>query len=300
MLKRITIVGSLFALFIGLYFLYENVTGDFRSVNITYDLPYHPEWEITLDDTQKEKIDTILSEPFSFLGHGHQTFAFLSKDGKYVLKIFKFKRLKESSFLNFLLEVPLFQDYAKKQERIRKNRFDKLFKGYLIAFNYDQKNTGISYIHLNLTKDIKKSVTVTDYFGFTHVLNLDDIVFAIQEKAIPTKKVFQALLNQGDVEEVKKHLLALFTMYVDEYHHAIIDKDRNILSNTGFIEDRAVRIDIGQLSIDPSIKSTQAMKEDLQKIAHERLYKWFLSHYPQYANDLKTMMDETINSSMLN
>src|SRR3989338_6008758 len=34
-------------------------------------------------------IQAILSQKFSFLGKGHQAFAFVSEDGEYVLKLFK-------------------------------------------------------------------------------------------------------------------------------------------------------------------------------------------------------------------
>src|SRR5258706_12163985 len=49
-------------------------------------------WELSpLSAQEKENIDKILTEPFSFLGSGGQCYAFVSKDEKYVLKFFKQK-----------------------------------------------------------------------------------------------------------------------------------------------------------------------------------------------------------------
>lgn len=51
--------------------------------------PYNPDWEFAVD---LHEIANILNQPFIYLSRGNQASVFESQDGKYVLKIFRYRR----------------------------------------------------------------------------------------------------------------------------------------------------------------------------------------------------------------
>lgn len=272
--------------------VYEEITGDFRISNITYDLPYDLSWAETAEEPGR--LDTLLQGNYHWVGQGHQVYVFASEDNQHVLKVFKFKRLRPSLMLHYLSYVPLVSDYVARYEKKRLNRFDKLFRGHKVAYEDDSEHTGILYAHLNVTDHLKRSVTVEDKLGRSYVLDLDATIFVIQEKARMTKDVFKELLNAGNVSLVKQRIGKLLDMYVAEYRLGVIDQDHNVMSNTGFVGDRPIRLDVGQLQRSEAIKDPEVYMRDLRKITHVRLEKWFSKNYPQYAEELAQAMEQKL------
>lgn len=55
------------------------------------------------DSNSTNQIANALNQPFYYLSCGAQCYAFASKDGEYVLKVFKFHHLRPSPFSLFFL-----------------------------------------------------------------------------------------------------------------------------------------------------------------------------------------------------
>lgn len=296
--KRWLIVLSI--LFIAIYtlkFVYDEYFGDFNLENITHQLPHDKNWDLpptTLE--QKIWLKEVLNQPYHWLGHGHQIFAFQSHDKKYVLKIFKFKRLKKPATSSIFAKLPFLQGYYANLEAKRLRRLEKLFRGYKLAYFSDQENTGILFIHLdNQTTDLDQHIIVTDRMGFNHDLNLDSIVFAIQESGVKTKDVLKGLLNEGKVALANEHIDKLFELYLSEYKKGIIDQDHNVLENTGFVGDKAIRVDVGQLQIDESMKDAANYRPDLIKVAEKRIDRWIAKKYPQHHEEIHKHLEERLS-----
>src|SRR2546422_718538 len=80
-----------------LFIFCHNQTKGFQVCKIYSPLPYDAQWEI-----QGEGVK--LNSTFRFLGKGGQFYAFVSDDGKTVLKLFKMHNLRQYGFvykLNF-------------------------------------------------------------------------------------------------------------------------------------------------------------------------------------------------------
>lgn len=293
--KKFTYFVFVSCLLIGLTYLYYELVGDFRKGNITYELPEHLIWttpEATSEQTAW--LDDLLNQKFRWLGEGRQIYAFASQDGKYVLKVFKFNRLKPSVLLNYFSYIPIFKEYCMRQERKRLHRLDKLFLGYRTAYHCDPQYSSIRFIHLNKSTDLKRQVIITDRLGIEHRLNADEIIFAIQDYARNTKEVLTSFLEKGDLANVKQHIRQLFDMYLAEYSMGIMDQDRNILSNTGFAKSHPMRLDVGQLKQDDTLNPS-VYKADLIKIATTRLNRWLHKHYPEVHAELSRDMEEKLS-----
>jgi hypothetical protein len=257
------------------FFLYDFVASQFRLDNIVFKKSYSS--DIKLDSSQRQELQSILQQPFSYLDRGRQSYVFISKDGAYVLKFFDARRLSSS--------VRIFQS-----EKSLAQKYERLFKGYEVAYKYDRDHTGLLYVQLIPDPSLDLVVTIIDRFGITQKIPLNAVPFVVQKKAIPTRIGISELLEKGNVEEAKHRLRQIVDMYLDEYRHGLNDSDHNFMYNTGFIGEVPVRIDVGRLSLDDNFKKPEVYQKEIQTIAIKRTGGWLKRHYPQYREEILSDM----------
>lgn len=286
MLRKTFIICGLASLLVLISFGVDRFyTNSFSLANISFEnTSYMPPIDsFKPTDYDNKLIINVLNQPFCYLGQGNQTYAFIGADGTTVLKFFKFGHLKPSFFF-------------KTSDLSQEKRFFKIFAGTALAFEYNRDNTGLLYIHLNKSNNLQLKVDVTDRLGFVHKINLDDVVFVVQKKITPTRQELARLFDQGDVEEVKKRLSTLLALYLSEYSRGIYDRDHNLMDNTGFDGTKALRLDVGKLRKDPLALTLKFQKDDLTKIASERLLKWTTSYYPVHREKIKFFLEQELSS----
>jgi hypothetical protein len=275
--------------------LYFHLTGDFR---IAYLLEAK---EVHIHEPKIPKeVKKILTQDFTYLGHGHQTFAFVSSDRQYVLKLFKKDYFRRNGWINFLPPVSVFRDWMLHQGKSKEERKEKLLKGYAIAFAYDKENSGLLYYHPHEMNDKSLRVDLITGLGFQKTVDLGQYIFALQVKVKTTKKELSQLLSQGKIPEAKERICQILDLYFSSYRRGIYDNDHNLLDNTGFYNDRAIRLDIGKIVRNPQLVNAVFVEKDLQKIQDERLGPWLERNYPQYAPELIQMMREDIKTGLNN
>lgn len=278
----------LFSLAIAAFFLYAtSKKSDWFSTHfIEYDKHLWPKVDTKeLSAEQFQELKAVLDQPFHFLGSGNQTFAFVSNDGKYVLKFFKFQHLKENGFQSL---------FKNAESRIK--RIHQVFSGHSLGYLKDQENSGILYAHLDSSSPLLLIATIYDKKKSKHSISLDDVVFVVQKKGESTNEVLSRLLDQGNLAEAKNHVRSLLRMYVDEYSKGLFDRDHNVMHNTGFCEGLPMHIDVGKLRNDEKMKDPAFFMADLKKVAWERIDLWMKKYYPRYrkeiANELNTFLEE--------
>jgi len=280
--KRWPLILALVALGIfGLFRLYYQITDDFRIANMTYEIPFHREWEIpALTAEEKAKIDQIVSQKFSYLGKGAQSYVFLSDDGKYVLKFFKFKHLKPSAFHSLLPRIPPFAHYRDKEEERKKHKLESVFTGHRLAYETHKQESGLVFIHLNKTQNLHRTVTVYDKIGLTSQIPLDDVVFVIQERGETLRTVLNALMKEGNLSLAKQRIRQVFDLYISEYKKGIYDHDHGVMHNTGFIGEHPLHLDIGKLNKDDRLKDPKVYRQDFDLI-FRKITLWLRTNYSQ-------------------
>lgn len=278
----------------GLVRAYLRITDDFRIANITYEFPYHPEWEIASLSVQEEQnLNDILKQNFHYIGKGAQSYAFTSDDGIYVLKFFKFKHLKPHWLTAILPNIGPLSNY-KEQVRLRKiKNFNSVFTGYKIAYDLHKEESGLVYIQLNPTHIVKK-VTLIDKIGLEHSVDLGEVVFVIQKKGETTRTVLNELLKNGDVATAKHRIHQVFDLYLSEYRKGIYDRDHGIMHNIGFIGDQPFHLDMGKMSKDNAMKDPKVFQEDLIKVA-AKIEIWMHANYPQYYTEVVDDMENELS-----
>lgn len=254
------------ALFCVCFFLVERFchrqTEGFHLHKITADLPFNPE---LATPPPTEEIKALLSQTYSFLGSGGQSYVFISQDKRAVIKFFKHHHMCPLPF--------------SIQKEIRKKRLNELFTSFKIAYDFLEEETGLLFLHLNQGNDFQRNLTLIDPIGIRHEINLDKTTFALQRRANLALPTLRKLLKEGKLEEAKAHLCSLLNMMVKRIRIEICNCDPVIKRNTGFIEGQAVEIDLGSFAIDKSLSHPLARRRalffDTLKLRH-----WLKKHAP--------------------
>lgn len=289
---KILTAFSLITIALGFYWLEEEIGSDFSPEYIVNHLVDPTPWSLptpTLE--QKLELQAILNQPFSYLGHGHQTYVFSSQDNQYVLKFFRIHRFKPSMLTQSLAYLPGLQKWTDKREKSRQFRLERIFKGHQTAYLYDRENSGLLYVQLQPSQNLNLQVKVINWLGFSSPINLDEVPFVVQKRARPTKHVLEELLAKGDIAGVQERLQQIIQMYKNEYQKGILDTDHNVIYNTGFVGNQPIRIDVGRLTYDEKIKDPAIYEADLDRIVNKRMLGWLKRHYPEVTGDIGDLED---------
>lgn len=273
--------------------LYYNLTGDFRRGAIDGSYPFRAEWDIPeLSGEERERLNKILDQEYTYLGRGAQSFAFLSDDGKYVIKLFKFKHLKPNFLLQNLPAIGFIAEKQKADLEKKKNKFNNLFSGYKLAYDRHKYESGLVYIHLNQSNHLHKELKLKDKLGLSHTLNLDEFIFVVQEKANTFREELRRHIEKGDLATAKLRINQIIDLYLSEYRKGFYDNDHGIDRNTGFVDGRPIHLDIGKLTVDETKKSD--FKEDLLFV-FRKINKWAIKRHPAYANEINQLLEDRQN-----
>lgn len=260
-------------------------TDGFAISKIRSELPFHPEWEVPpLSDTEKERMHEILSQKFNYLSKGAQCHVFESADGKWVLKFFRHHHMRPPLWL---VALPSFLDPWRSNKIEKKwSKLHKDFASYKLAYNRIKERTGIVFLHLNKTSDLKQTVTIVDRLHIEHVLNLDEMEFILQKKARLVYPSIDAWMHEGNVTAAKAALTDLVAVLKMRFEQGIFDKDPDLNTNFGFIDQRAIQIDVGRFKGGTFQTNACQCRDDIIRIT-DNLKQFLDAHYPPLSEHLQ-------------
>lgn len=211
----------------------------------------------SLVKSPSDEVKKILQQDFYFLSSGNQSYAFESKDGKYVIKLVKFHTTKES----------------KKLERI--------FQSFQLAEKILPQNQGLLYLHFPSEGLFALPLKLRDRAGRTHLMDLDPLFFALQKKATPLNEHLKKFSSR---QEAEAELNKILSMIRSELALGLFDQDHNIFHNAGFAEGAPMRIDFGKLTESPEMRTTDNIEAEIAKLKKERIEPWLDSHFQKIPN----------------
>lgn len=274
--------------------LYYAVTAGFSLSNITSDKPYEEKWSISpLSSIEKEQLQHILSQKFYYLGKGCQSYVFGSEDGQYVLKFVKYQRFRPQAWLDIFKDLPIIGPYRLTKIEKKRKKLDMLFSSWKTAYDHLKNETGLIYIHLNKSTDMKQTVTIYDKIGLAYQLNLDEIEFLLQKRVNMLCPTLTHLMEEGHLDQAQELMDHLLDMILSEYKRGLADNDHALMQNTGALGRQAFHIDVGQFVIRPEITHPEIYKKELFSKTY-KLHKWLSKHHPELGNYLKSRLLEII------
>ena len=265
---------------------YFRATDDFRLANISCDLPFnHNLHQPDLSASQVEEIRKILQQRYTYLGKGAQSYVFASEDDRYVVKFFKFKHLRPNFFDSF---------FSDGEKTARKQRlWQSIFEGHDLAYTRRKEETGLIHVQLLPTKMFGQTMQVEDKLGLVRTIALDQVVFVLQKKTIPTRTVLTDAMARGDLVQVKQKITALFDLYKSGYKEGIYDRDHGVMHNTGFYGDTPIHFDVGKMADEPKMRQQHVWKEDLAKVA-KKFHIWLKYNHPEHYSEIAASIDQNL------
>ena len=270
-----------FCLFIG-YKGFVYYATNFSLASISYEWPEKKKWyPTTLKQTDSIILENILNQPYYYYSQGNQSYAFISKDGLYILKLFKFSHLIPPLWFSWIPDIPPFIKLKSIKHDSQITRLQRLYRGHWIAETYDKENCGVlafNMIDLESTP-YHFQITVFDRLGISHLISPTKTPFILQKKAIVARSYFNKYFKNNDLETIKSLVDKIFVLYLNEYKEGVYDRDHNVIDNIGFIEDRAMRIDVGKLQYDPKFSQIEYYLPDIKEKVVKRIKIWTKSHF---------------------
>lgn len=283
--KILFLLLTIFALY-GAGRLYYAVTGGFTMGNIEENIPYDLRWEMSsLSANEKGVIEKALDQPYTYLGRGCQVYVFASADGKYVIKFPKYQRFRPQAWIDLFTFIPSVNNYQQAKTKEKKEKLDKLFISWKIAFQTLKNEAGVIYVHLNKTKDGLKLLAIRDKMGLEHDVDLDHTEFVLQKRAILLCSAIDQFMAKGQTIEAEKLIDRLLTMLLLEYTEGYADNDHALMQNTGVLDGFPIHIDIGQFIHNDGVKSPKIYKQELYDKTYD-FHRWLKSHHPHLADHL--------------
>lgn len=296
--KKIFTLVLLFAFFLGLQQLIEKETYGFCLQKIlATDIPLCEDWQTLPPDTNILK---RLDQPYYFLGAGSECYAFLSADGKSVIKFFKLDKMRPV----YLLRGLFLEDYSTHAEKLcsfpplrrilgmRIFRIQRTFNSLKVSHDYLKKETGLLYLHLNMRPIVDKRFTLYDPCGIAHTLDLNQTHFYLQESATSLTEHFLNLKEKGEWQEACRSIDSLCQLIVERASKGFADRDPRI-KNFGFIGQRALEIDAGSFTPSIRMKEAQSCRQELF-FATRELDEWAQKHYPELATYLSLHLENML------
>lgn len=229
----------------------KKLTQGFRVAKMELNFPSHLEWDVPLDP----RVLAILDQPYHYIDKGSQSYVFESRDGNYVVKFFRFDHPAD----------PL--------------KVLTLFNACHIAYNQLREETGLVYIHLNLSQATLPILHCKDPIGRKYQFPLDHYRFAIQKKAKP----FRITLEEANCDPalMQKRIDQFMDLLLSRTSKGIYNTDPTLSRNFGFLEDRAIEIDFGNYR---PVSEHDQISEVRRYTA--RLRRWLSTEAPEWVDYL--------------
>jgi hypothetical protein len=217
----------------------------------------------------------LLNQPYRYFGRGNQSYVFISEDGQYILKFFKYVHHAAPVWT---AKVPLLNKFKpfslRKIKKIAWKR-NRDFQGYRLAFEQFREETGLLCIHLHASEKEYPVISIRDKFNIAHSLDLNQTPFVLQKRAVPAYTQFSSWIKNGEIEKARQGIDRLFHLCRQRLAKNIEDDDTNFYSNCGFIGETPILIDPGHFIANPSLSPEAELKS-----VTLQLKKWFARNHP--------------------
>jgi len=294
LIKRLLLAFALLTSVYGGGRLYYSITDGFVESNIHNDQPYEARWELPpLNEEEKALITEILSQDFYYLGKGCQSYVFQSNDDKYVIKFFKYQRMRPQFWLEYLAFIPQVNSYIQKKALSKKEKLDTAYASWKLAYEDLKEESGVLYVHFNKKAIWQQEIALHDKMGTKHLLMLDNLEFMIQKKGEMLCDVLIRHKQNNSLPDAFAIVDNLVEVLISEYQRGYADNDHALMQNTGVFAGAPMHIDVGQFIKNSIVKTPDVYKQELfNKMWKFRL--WLDSELPEVKAHLDAHLEMVI------
>lgn len=240
--------------------------------------------KIALDLPQEISIEPplpLLSEPYTYLSHGRQSFVFESADHQTVIKFFNQTYFKPKWYRIFFFSEKAKEKYQKKIA-LRQKFYHT---SYPLAMKEMPFETGILYVHLGPSQTKLPKLSLIDPSGRKLIVDLNQTAFVLQKKANSYLEYMQEVLQKEGASGLKREIDRWLLLSQQRIERGILDNDHDIWNNVGILEGSIFFIDPGKFYREKIPLSPKALHLEWWKATH-RLYRWLLTNNLEAASYL--------------
>lgn len=275
--------------------VYYRTTGGFTEGNITYEeLSYDSRWESSLlSSKEKYDLQSILAQEYYYLGKGCQSYVFSSKDDQYVIKFFKYQRLRPQFWLDYVSWIPGMEKYREKKIAQKTKKRETAFASWKLAYEELKEECGVCYIHLNKGKEWMSDLILYDKLGVKHTLKIDNLEFMVQKKGEMLCDVIISYKEKDDFAKGKALIDRLIALILSEYERGYADNDHALMQNTGVVGSMPIHIDVGQFVKNRIVKQPEIYRQEFFSKMWKFRY-WLKREYPELGKYLDSRVEEIV------
>lgn len=133
-----------------------------------------------------------------------------------------------------------------------------------------------------------------DKLGIEHPIDLNQHEFFIQKKASLIPEKIDEEMKKGNIEGAKETIHSLFALINGRIEKKISDADANLKKNFGFIDGKAIQIDVGRFSKTEFSKGRALNSLNKRK---EDLHHWINQHYPELSTYFESEFKRSFEES---
>lgn len=266
--------------------VYYYLTDGFSLKRVEVTIDHSPELILqTPAQDEMEILTAATKNTFRYLKKGSQAYAFISDDGKFILKLFKFHHMHSVKWLR-TLPLPSCL-HAKRDFHInhREQRISLTLHSYKIAHEKLRNECALLFTQILPSSAYTLPVTLIDPVGRTYTFDLAKYGFALQHRVQLVLPSLRKWIAENKIDEAKVALSSLIGLFVTRCKKGIQDIDPDLHKNAGFFGTTAVHIDVGSFLENAQMSSSKKMVPDIQK-AFKKLQKWLEEKSPELGSFL--------------
>ncbi|MCY3974107.1 MAG: hypothetical protein OXF02_00970 [Simkaniaceae bacterium] len=273
-------MASAFSLLVVAYG-WHKLTGSFHPSLIEVgDFSFSKTREIAMAPEDIVETRVALAQPYRYLGKGAHLFAFVSRDGRYVIKFVKRKEPWIRMFCRLLRDAVRFRGIYVDRTVLPRS-VEGLSASAAFAYERLKPFTETLFLHFNPTEDLKVVLSVRSGIGRLFRLDLDRLQFIVQRRAVPVADYLLTLRKANCLSEAERAVSDLLALTERRARLGYRDKDPRLLRNFGFVDGRAVQWDIGGFGPDTPTNMDRYYYAEESRVMEETLRKWLIGHYPE-------------------
>jgi hypothetical protein len=155
------------------------------------------------------------------------------------------------------------------------------------------KETGLVYLHLNKTRDLKTQIKLVDHEGKKWFVDLDGKEFVVQLKAQRVCDYF--LEHKESEEELRFAVRSLLQNIAALCMNGYCDQSVDLCNNFGFVENQAILFDFTHFYADDSLKQPRYLQAEVLS-AVEKVSHWAERFDPDLVNFLHEEAHSVLNT----
>jgi len=222
---------------------------------------------------QMTHLETILFQPFHYLGKGAHCFAFVSQDDNYVLKFHAYPfHMRRYTWLT--------HPCKKTRTEYNTKRFSYNMNNYKTGYQVLQEETGCLWLQINPNNRLTQKVTLIDKTKNRYTLPLKGYTFILQKRAQLIYPTLEQYLSCGALDKAKEAITHILELFFKTCKKGYINRDALLTHNIGLLPDCAIHIDMGDLSLSPGIEN-RAQTLSYLKETTAPLRDWLSTQNPQ-------------------